>query len=126
MADLNWMEFREVVPAKVRTVLLPTGTVEAHGVANNGADVTAPVIQRWRQAVARIPDAPVDCFRFADDVSWTDRLRYTSDSHDSDFAARSPDEPFNVVWVAGENRGLSPKGCRHHNGVNDIRSFGHA
>jgi len=43
MADLNWMEFREVVPAKVRTVLLPAGTVEAHGVANNGADVTAPV-----------------------------------------------------------------------------------
>ncbi|MBI4875305.1 MAG: creatininase family protein [Acidobacteria bacterium] len=43
MADLNWMEFREVVPTKVRTVLLPTGTVEAHGVANNGADVTAPV-----------------------------------------------------------------------------------
>jgi len=43
MGDLNWMEFREVVPAKVPTVLLPTGTVEAHGVANNGADVTAPV-----------------------------------------------------------------------------------
>ena len=43
MADLNWMEFREVVPAKVQTVLLPAGTVEAHGVANNGADVTAPV-----------------------------------------------------------------------------------
>ena len=43
MGDLNWMEFRELVPAKVATVLLPTGTVEAHGVANNGADVTAPV-----------------------------------------------------------------------------------
>jgi creatinine amidohydrolase len=43
MAGLNWMEFREVAPAKVRTVLLPTGTVEAHGVANNGAGVTAPV-----------------------------------------------------------------------------------
>ncbi|MBI4875302.1 MAG: hypothetical protein HY822_11775 [Acidobacteria bacterium] len=66
MADLNWMEFREVVPAKVRTVLLPTGTVEAHGAAIDGADVTAPVIQRWRQAVARIPDAPVGCFRVAD------------------------------------------------------------
>ena len=39
---MNWMEFREVVPAKVQTVLLPTGTVEAHGVANNGADVTVP------------------------------------------------------------------------------------
>jgi hypothetical protein len=27
-------------------------------------------------------------------------VRYTSDSHDSDFAARSPDEPFYVVRVA--------------------------
>jgi creatinine amidohydrolase len=41
--DLNWMEFRELVPAKVQTVLIPTGTMEAHGVANNGADNTAPV-----------------------------------------------------------------------------------
>lgn len=40
---INWMEFREVVPSKVRTVLLPTGTLEPHGVANNGADITAPV-----------------------------------------------------------------------------------
>ena len=37
LADLNWMEFREVVPAKIRTVLLPTGTMEAHGVVNNCA-----------------------------------------------------------------------------------------
>src|SRR5574340_1720313 len=43
MADLNWMEFRELVPAKVQTVLLPTGTLEAHGVENNGADILAPV-----------------------------------------------------------------------------------
>lgn len=43
MSDLNWMEFREVVPSRVRTVLLPTGTVEAHGVINNGADNTAPL-----------------------------------------------------------------------------------
>jgi creatinine amidohydrolase len=43
MSDLNWMEFRELVPAKITTVLLPTGTLEAHGVANNGADITAPV-----------------------------------------------------------------------------------
>jgi creatinine amidohydrolase len=40
--DLNWMEFRGVVPAQTRTVLLPTGTIEAHGVINNGADNTAP------------------------------------------------------------------------------------
>jgi creatinine amidohydrolase len=43
MNDINWMEFRELVPARVQTVLLPTGTLEAHGVANNGADNSAPV-----------------------------------------------------------------------------------
>ena len=43
MNDLNWMEFGELVPAKIRTVLLPTGTIEPHGVANNGADNTAPL-----------------------------------------------------------------------------------
>lgn len=43
MSDLNWMDFREIVPAKVNTVILPTGTMEPHGVINNGADITAPV-----------------------------------------------------------------------------------
>lgn len=43
MNDLNWMEFRELVPSKIDTVLLPTGTMEPHGVVNNGADNTAPV-----------------------------------------------------------------------------------
>lgn len=42
MDRINWMEFREVVPSRVQTVLLPTGTLEPHGVANNGADNTAP------------------------------------------------------------------------------------
>jgi creatinine amidohydrolase len=42
MDRLNWMEFKELVPSKYRTVLLPTGTLEPHGVANNGADNTAP------------------------------------------------------------------------------------
>jgi creatinine amidohydrolase len=41
--DLNWMEFQELVPKRITTVLLPTGTMEAHGVANNGADNTAPL-----------------------------------------------------------------------------------
>jgi len=40
---INWMEFKEVVPSKIQTVLLPTGTLEPHGVINNGADITAPV-----------------------------------------------------------------------------------
>jgi creatinine amidohydrolase len=42
MERINWMEFKEVVPSKIKTVILPTGTLEPHGVANNGADNTAP------------------------------------------------------------------------------------
>ena len=41
--ELNWLEFREIVPAKTKTVLLTTGTLEPHGVINNGADNLAPV-----------------------------------------------------------------------------------
>ncbi len=43
MSDLNWSEFRDLVPSKIQTVLLPTGTIEAHGVIHNGADNTAPL-----------------------------------------------------------------------------------
>jgi creatinine amidohydrolase len=39
---LNWMEFREWVPSRVQTVLLALGTMEAHGVTANGADILAP------------------------------------------------------------------------------------
>ncbi len=42
MDRINWMEFAEFVPSKINTVLLPTGTLEPHGVINNGADNTAP------------------------------------------------------------------------------------
>ncbi|MHB1297877.1 MAG: creatininase family protein [Gemmatimonadaceae bacterium] len=58
MNDLNWMEFAEWVPARVRTVLLTVGTLEPHGVANNGADNTAPV------AIARAiaADAGINAF----------------------------------------------------------------
>ena len=43
MERINWMEFREWVPGKINTVLLPLGTIEAHGVTANGADILAPV-----------------------------------------------------------------------------------
>ncbi|HKX83484.1 MAG TPA: creatininase family protein [Pyrinomonadaceae bacterium] len=39
---INWMDFKDAVPSKIKTVLLPTGTLEPHGVINNGADNTAP------------------------------------------------------------------------------------
>lgn len=42
MNDINWIEFKEIVPARINTVLLPTGTLEPHGVINNGADNDAP------------------------------------------------------------------------------------
>jgi len=42
MDRINWMEFKDTVPSKIDTVLLPTGTLEPHGVINNGADNTAP------------------------------------------------------------------------------------
>jgi len=42
MDRINWMEFRDAIPSKINTVLLPTGTLEPHGVINNGADNTAP------------------------------------------------------------------------------------
>ena len=43
MERINWIEFREWVPAKINTVLLPLGTLEPHGVAPNGTDILAPV-----------------------------------------------------------------------------------
>jgi len=43
VSELNWMEIRELVPTRVTTVLLPTGTLEAHGAAANGADAIAPL-----------------------------------------------------------------------------------
>jgi len=42
MNRINWMEFADFVPEKITTVLLPTGTLEPHGVINNGADNSAP------------------------------------------------------------------------------------
>lgn len=54
---INWMEFKEVVPSKVDTVLLPTGTLEPHGVINNGADITAPAAMA--RAIAREVNAMI-------------------------------------------------------------------
>ncbi|MFQ5651274.1 MAG: creatininase family protein [bacterium] len=39
---ITWQEFREVVPDRIETVLLPVGTLEPHGVLPNGSDNLAP------------------------------------------------------------------------------------
>jgi creatinine amidohydrolase len=53
MDELNWMEFRELVPARVKTVILTTGTLEPHGATANGADNLAPV--KIAEAIAGDP-----------------------------------------------------------------------
>lgn len=53
MDELNWMEFRALVPEKIQTVILTTGTLEPHGVVNNGADNLAPV--KIAEAIAADP-----------------------------------------------------------------------
>lgn len=50
---INWMEFKDVVPSKVPTVLLPIGSLEAHGVTANGTDILAPVAMA-RDIAARV------------------------------------------------------------------------
>ena len=42
MNAINWIDLKRLVPNEIDTVLLPVGTVEAHGAANNGADNTVP------------------------------------------------------------------------------------
>ncbi|MEN8145003.1 MAG: creatininase family protein [Gemmatimonadota bacterium] len=42
LIELNWMEVAELVPAQTETVLLAVGTLEAHGVTSNGADILVP------------------------------------------------------------------------------------
>ena len=42
LVELNWMEMAELVPAQTETVLLAVGTLEAHGVTANGADILVP------------------------------------------------------------------------------------
>jgi creatinine amidohydrolase len=42
MALLGWQEFGELVPARIRTVLVPFGSLEPHGVIPNGTDSLAP------------------------------------------------------------------------------------
>ena len=39
---ITWTEFQEWVPSRIETVLLPTGSLEPHGVIPNGTDSLAP------------------------------------------------------------------------------------
>ena len=55
MALLCWQEFGELVPARIRTVLVPFGSLEPHGVIPNGTDSLAP--EAMARAIAGRVDA---------------------------------------------------------------------
>jgi creatinine amidohydrolase len=42
LAELNWQEFARLVPGRTDLVLLPVGTIEAHGVTGLGTDNQLP------------------------------------------------------------------------------------
>ena len=50
IARINWMEFAEIVPRGANTVLLPVGTLEAHGISSLGTDNEIPT--RLSEALA--------------------------------------------------------------------------
>ncbi len=54
---ISWQEFAEFVPGQIETVLLPTGTLEPHGVLPNGSDNLAP--EAMARALAERLDALV-------------------------------------------------------------------
>lgn len=41
--NLNWMEVKELVPERISTIILPVGTIEAHGVISLATDVQIPL-----------------------------------------------------------------------------------
>ena len=57
MALITWTEFREWVPERIQTVLVPIGSIEAHGVIPNGSDAIAPTAMA--EAIAPRLDAMV-------------------------------------------------------------------
>ena len=42
IARLNWKEIKRIVPDEIDTIILPVGTMEAHGVTATGTDIIIP------------------------------------------------------------------------------------
>ena len=57
LSRINWIEFAEVVPHEAHTLLLPVGTLEAHGVTSLGTDNLIP--ERLSEAIAERLNAMV-------------------------------------------------------------------
>ncbi len=50
LSRLGWMEMGEMVPRRLHTLLLPVGTLEAHGITSLGTDIEIPT--RLSEALA--------------------------------------------------------------------------
>ena len=57
LSHLSWMEMGEQVPRRIRTLLLPVGTLEAHGITSLGTDIEIP--SRLSEALAERLNAMV-------------------------------------------------------------------
>ncbi len=57
LSRINWIEFAEVLPREAHTLLLPVGTLEAHGVTSLGTDNLIP--ERLSEAIAERLNAMV-------------------------------------------------------------------
>ncbi|MCK7515032.1 MAG: creatininase family protein [Desulfobacterales bacterium] len=66
MALLCWQEFGELVPARIRTVLVPFGSLEPHGVIPNGTDSLAPEAMA-RDIAARVDALIAPTLNYGDD-----------------------------------------------------------
>jgi creatinine amidohydrolase len=42
MQYMNWIDFKKLIPKRIKTVILPIGTIEAHGVIPLGTDNIIP------------------------------------------------------------------------------------
>jgi len=84
IAELNWQEFRAVVPKKSDVVLVPAGTIEAHGIISLGTDNAIPesIAQRIAEPVNALiaPTIPYGVTRSL--LPYPGSLTVTPDTYD--------------------------------------------
>jgi len=91
--------------------------------------VPPPICPNWWAstiAVSRSVSSRKGVFRVGPRRPDLSARRISQNRDDIELAAGNPDEPFYIVWIACENRGLLAKASCHHDSINDIRGSSHA
>ena len=121
IAELNWQEFKRIVPRRTDAVLLPVGTIEAHGIISLGTDNAIPesIAQRIAEPVNALiaPTIPYGVTRSL--LPYPGSLTVTPDTYDRylfDVCCGLADAGFRRIVILnghGGNtealRGLSPR-----------------